>query len=35
MAPTQMFFRENHDDIRAGPLYWYYGSSTNNQQIEA
>ncbi len=35
MAPTQIFFRENHDDIRAGPLSWCYGSSTSNQRIEA
>jgi len=31
MAPTQIFFCENHHDIRAGPLSWCYGSSTSNQ----
>lgn len=35
MAPTQMFFRENHNDTRAGPLSWNYGSSISNQRIEA
>ncbi|CAB4413853.1 unnamed protein product [Rhizophagus irregularis] len=28
MAPVQMFFRENHNDVRAGSLSWRYGSST-------
>jgi len=35
MAPSQIFFRENHEDIRAGVLSWRYGPSTTNQRIEA
>jgi len=35
MAPTQMFFRENNDDVCAGSLSWRYGKSTSNQRIEA
>jgi hypothetical protein len=35
MAPVQIFFREYHDDVRAGPLSWCYGKSTSNQRIEA
>ncbi|CAG8757966.1 16892_t:CDS:1, partial [Racocetra persica] len=35
MAPTYMFFRENHSDICANSLSWKYGSSVNNQRIEA
>ncbi|RGB24289.1 hypothetical protein C1646_773299 [Rhizophagus diaphanus] len=35
MAPVQMLFRENHNDVRAGSLSLRYDSSTSNQRIEA
>ena len=35
MAPSQIFFRENHEDVSAGILSWRYGPSTTNQRIEA
>ena len=35
MAPAQMFFCENNDDVCAGSLSWRYGKSTSNQCIEA